>query len=53
MAKKRGVANLIGAAALALGAGILLTFLLSARAMIPVLSLALIVSGVAFFLGSR
>lgn len=53
MVGKKQLCALIGTAALSLGIGILLTFLLSARAMIPVLAIALIVAGGSYFLCRR
>lgn len=50
---KKHITAAIGAAALAMGIGILLTFLLSTRAMVLILAIALIVAGGASFLLCR
>ncbi len=49
MIRKKNNSAVIGAAALALGIGILLTFLLSPRALVFVQASALIVAGGAYF----
>ncbi len=53
MSRKNNLPTLIGVSALTLGVGILLTLLLSPRALIPVMALALIVAGSAFFWGCK